>query len=179
MGFFEEMFDPRFMFDTEHAQRADIHDLQDKVTELTARTNARVPVLERQVSQLLLLCNALVELVERKGVGTREELQVLVQQIDLLDGREDGKQSAEAWRNAPRCTSCNHYINPQREACIYCGQPIPRAQGGGHGPYRGGPLGPSAPAPRTATCAKCGSSVPQSETFFTEEGQLWCSSCYR
>src|SRR5262249_18933904 len=101
----------------------------------------------------------------------------LVQQIDLLDGREDGFQSTEVWKNAPRCTSCNYAVNPAREECIYCGQPITRAEVATGGPYRGGP--PAAAArERTATCAKCANVVPQSETFFTDDGELHCSSCH-
>lgn len=177
MGFFEDMFDPELMFYPEHKQRADIRELKGQMVELAGVADRRIPALERQISGLMLLCNALVEVIERKGIATREELEVLVQQIDLLDGREDGVQSVAAWRNAPRCTSCNHYVNPQREACVYCGQPLSRGQGSGHGPYRGGP-GADAPAPRTAVCAQCSATVPQSDTYFTEEGRLLCSACY-
>ena len=99
---------------------------------------------------------------------------MLVQQIDLLARRENGVQSRETWSNAPRYEGCNHYINTTRDACIYCGRSITAMAS--DGPYRGGP-GHKSKKERTATCAACKQQVPQSDTFFTDEGALHCSSC--
>ena len=131
-----------------------------------------------RVNQLQLLCNALVKVLEIKNVASAEELEILVQQIDLLDGVQDGIQSAEAWSNAPRCPHCDHYVNPARASCIYCGRGI-QTRESEDGRYRGSSASDSTPATRTATCQKCMSVVAQSETLFTDDGELWCLSCSR
>jgi len=174
MGFFEDMFDPDFMFDSEYEQRRDLRALRETVA--NDRTPQQVAALSARVDQLQLLCNALVSIIEHKGLATREELEVLVQQIDLLDGVEDGKMR-QTWQDAPRCRGCNHYVNPRREVCIYCGLSIPRGEAEAQGPYRGGPAGPS--PQRLATCARCDGRVPQTDTYFTETGELVCTSCHQ
>jgi hypothetical protein len=174
MGFFEDMFHPDFMFDTEYKQRRDLEALRQAVA--NDPTPAQVAALRAQVEQLRLLTSALSEMLIRKGVASREELEVLVQQIDLLDGAEDGAIGAVR-RSAPRCRSCDHFVNPRRDACIYCGTPIPRSEVSGGSPYRGGRR-EAPPRQRMATCGACGTRVPQTETYFTETGALVCTSCH-
>jgi hypothetical protein len=177
MGFIEEMFDPDFLFDNERKQRADIQSLTHAVASTASPHELRA--LQVRVNQLQLLCNALTKMLEMKGIVTETELAVLVQQTDLLDGREDSRQSEGTWHDAPRCAHCNHFVNPSRHECIYCGRTIQTADTR-NGPYRDGP--PSAEkkvAPRSATCSKCKNVVPQNDTMFTEDGELWCSSCLR
>jgi hypothetical protein len=181
MGFFEDMFDSRFMFDSEHKQRRDIESLAESIASAPTY-DGEIRELRTQVARLQLLCNGLVSLIERKQLATREELEVAVQQIDLYDGREDGVVSPTIWRGAPRCEGCGHCVNPDREACIYCARPVPKDDGSvGGGPYRGGPnrAKPRAFQPRLATCAQCQERVPQQDTFFTDDGHLLCTSCFR
>lgn len=179
MGFLEDMFDPDFMFDSEYKQRRDIQQLRTELASRAETLAPRIHALETRVDQLQLLCNALVSVIETKKLATREELEVLVQQIDLLDGVEDGKIGSE-WRDAPRCAHCNRYVNPSREACLYCGRSLALQGAMVGGPYRGGAPGEvQAAPPRTATCAKCRAVVAQSQTYFTEQGQLVCSDCYQ
>ncbi|MEM9073920.1 MAG: hypothetical protein AAGE52_35840 [Myxococcota bacterium] len=136
----------------------------------------QIVALMRQVESLQLMCSALMKALEVKQVVQPEELEVLMQQIDLLDGVEDGKIRKAAWEQAPRCRHCNHYVNPARDHCVYCGRVLQRAAGG---PYRGGSAPEaSAPPPRMATCGACQTSVPQRETLFTGKGDLVCTGCY-
>lgn len=173
MSFLDDMFDPTYLFDNDRKQRTDIRNLTEAVANSTSPREIRE--LRVQVNQLQLLCNALVKMMEVKGVATTEEFAVLVQQIDLLDGREDGRAGEQTWADAPRCAHCNHFVNPDRDACIYCGRTL-QAAGSAEGPYRGGPAAPKVAA-RLATCAKCQNRVPQNETTFTEEGELHCADC--
>ncbi len=133
--------------------------------------------LQRAVDRLQLVCNAFAQVLEQKGLASREELELLIQQIDLLDGVEDGK-AGQALREAPRCRTCSHFVNPAREECIYCGSPIARSAAAEGSPYRGGPAAAAAPKQeRLVTCSACAARVPQSQTFFTDEGALVCASC--
>lgn len=174
MGIIDDMFDPDFLFDNDRKQRADIRALTAEIA--SSSTPREVKELRVQVNQLQMVCNALAKMLEMKGVATEEELAVLVQQIDLLDGREDGQASDRTMSQAPRCAHCNHFVNPARDACVYCGRAI-HAADSGDGAYRGGAPSAAKVAARLATCAKCSSRVPQNETTFTEDGELWCSAC--
>lgn len=177
MGLFDDLFRSQFLFDTHYKQRRDIESLRYEVA--TRDAAPKIRALEARADQRQLLCNALIEVIERKKLASREELEVLVQQIGLLDGVEDGKQG-ETWRAAPRCAGCNYFVNPRRDACVYCSHASPKGDATLGGPYRDGRAA-SAPAsaPRTARCANCVAVVPQNETFFTERGELWCARCVR
>ncbi len=152
------------LFDSNYRQREDISLLQSEVSTLDKTHEIRE--LRLQIAQLRLLTSALASVIEQKGIATREELALTVQQIDLLDGIEDGIQGSIAVRSAPRCASCSHFVNPNRDHCIYCGaamdNPILSRE-------RTGP-------PSTSKCASCDELTPQSEMFFTERG-LCCARC--
>jgi hypothetical protein len=53
----------------------------------------RVETLEDENARLALMLQALTECCVRKGVVTREELQRMVSEVDLWDGKQDGKLS--------------------------------------------------------------------------------------
>ena len=81
----------------------------------------RVKRLEEQVERLTLSSMALAELLrDRLGVP-QAEIEAKVHEIDLRDGRLDGKLS----RPAPVCPGCQRANSPHRTACLYCGKPLP------------------------------------------------------
>jgi RNA polymerase subunit RPABC4/transcription elongation factor Spt4 len=168
MAIFDDIFESGFLFDSEYRQRRDIQQLQQQV----ARAPATPPQLQGaalRIDQLELLCSALVELLVAKGLTTPAELRVLMQQVDLADGVEDGRQSKHVHDGAPRCASCKRFINPHREACVYCGTPKTKAQ-----------AEPGVPAPKPRAdveCKRCSRLVPEGETYFTGRG-LVCSQCF-
>lgn len=137
----------------------------------------RLSKAERQIDQLVLGCAALARLLEMKGVVPDEALTTMMQQLDLLDGREDGVIGERISETAPRCEGCNHFINPTRTECVYCSRSLTAAAGGA---YRGAPArapaAASAPVARV-TCTSCGKDTPQTETVFSGEGELVCIGC--
>lgn len=182
MGFMEDVFE--HTRGQRHARVRDVerlvaaaHDESSYLQTQLRTAVAHADRLQRSVDRLQLVCNAFAQVLEQKGLASREELELLIQQIDLLDGVEDGK-AGQALREAPRCRTCSHFVNPAREECLYCGSPIARSAPAEGSPYRGGP-GAAAPAKkeRLVTCSACSAQVPQSQTFFTDEGALVCSAC--
>jgi len=118
-----------------------------------------------QVDRLELTVRALCEILVHHGLTTREQIATLMQQIDLLDGREDGMVTDTAHHDAPRCAACERYINPERDRCVYCNTAIP-------------PKPAPAPAqPRVVTCGRCGEQVPEARSNFTARG-LRCDVCF-
>ncbi len=118
-----------------------------------------------QVDRLELTVRALCEILVHHGLTTREQIATLMQQIDLLDGREDGLVTGQVHHDAPRCAACDRYINPERERCVYCNTAIPPEPP------------PQPPPPRVVTCGRCGAAIPEARSNFTARG-LRCDACF-
>lgn len=164
MGYFDDLFESEFLFDSEYKQRKDIDRLQSEIRQAPDPMLVVGPLMDR-VDRLELLCKSLTELIISKGVATREELSVVTQQLDLADGVEDGKISARVRKSAPRCSSCGRFINPRRSSCVYCHAVVEQDA-------------PQVPPPeRAVVCGGCGKQVPESGTFYTASG-LRCDACF-
>lgn len=127
-----------------------------------------VQVVDARCDRLELVCEALLELVVTKEIVSKEELRVLMVQIDLRDGVEDGGlHPKRVDTNAPLCTRCERPVNPQREACVYCGAEVV------HEPQVGVPKR----KPKMVVCGGCQEEVDERETNFTGNG-LRCDRCF-
>lgn len=165
MSIFDDVFDSAFFFDSEYRQRRDIQWLKQQLT--AAPSQAQTQAQAARIDQLELLCAALVELLVAKGVTNPAELRVLMQQVDLADGVEDGRKSVSPREASPRCACCQRFLNPAREACVYCGTPMARAV-----------PPPPAPKPRPMVeCVACRRVVTEGDSYFTGRG-LMCSTCF-
>lgn len=165
--------------DYDHGARRQLKELQLEVAfaadgRTVANLAQRLSQAERQIDQLVLGCAALAKLLEMKGVVPDEALTTMMQQLDLLDGREDGTMGGHISETAPRCEGCNHFINPKRTECIYCSRSLTATDPDG-GAYRGGPGSP-APVPHVS-CSACAKSTPQTDTVFNGDGELVCRFC--
>jgi hypothetical protein len=79
---------------------------------------ARVLNLEAKVSKLTLVNHALFELIaERTGI-TEADLIDRVNEIDLRDGRMDGRPSPET---PLTCEQCGRSYSRRHNHCFYCG----------------------------------------------------------
>jgi hypothetical protein len=80
----------------------------------------QVTQLERRVDRLTLACQALYELLCESGACAESRLVDKMQEIDLRDGRADGKIS----RTPVTCPRCSRLSNSKRLVCVYCGSPL-------------------------------------------------------
>ncbi len=160
MSVWDNIFDPHRTY--RHSR--EIEELQMQVNHAPDHTRA-LQAMQARLNQVELLNRSLIELLTAKGVLTEQELSVMMQQVDLLDGVEDGKISAQVHANAPRCGACGRYANPKRQQCVYCGEQlrIKAAQ--------------KARPVRMVTCAQCRSDVPEQSTYYAEQGVL-CEGCF-
>lgn len=73
--------------------------------------------LRAQVDRLQMICEAMWSIIkDRLGAG-EEELLRLIEEIDLRDGRRDG-------RAAPKpvnCAMCGRAVSVRTMVCLYCG----------------------------------------------------------
>ncbi len=80
----------------------------------------RLRALERDHERLKLLTMALWEVLSERLNIDEQELRRRVMDLDLLDGREDGRLRL---REPPRkCTACGRPMLRSAAACPYCGE---------------------------------------------------------
>jgi hypothetical protein len=116
-------------------QQAQIQNLKGKVAgndaELTAATN-EARTLGRdanlRLEHLVLLTEAMWELLsERVGITT-DELAAKVRQVDARDGRVDGVRGLPPGATLLHCSSCQAAIPPGATKCQFCGAAVPEAK---------------------------------------------------
>lgn len=85
-------------------------------------TDARIKTdeLEARCERALLVCEALWTIMRDKLGVSEEELVNRVNEIDLSDGKLDGKVR----RAAVQCNKCGKNVARRFQKCIYCGTPI-------------------------------------------------------
>jgi hypothetical protein len=72
--------------------------------------------VENRVDRLSLAARAMWELVKERTGLTEDDLLRKVEEIDLSDGRLDGKV-----RKAVECAACGKRIADSHSRCLYCG----------------------------------------------------------
>jgi hypothetical protein len=81
------------------------------------RATSRVADLEDRLDKMVLLNLALWSLLEEKIGLTEEELTARVTEIDLLDGKLDGKLAS----SPVNCDDCGKVLHKRHRRCMYCG----------------------------------------------------------
>jgi hypothetical protein len=79
--------------------------------------------LERRVNRLSLLCQSMWELLRERAEFTDDQLATKVLEVDLRDGRTDGRMSTQI----SNCPSCGRKTNSRRSTCVICGAELPKA----------------------------------------------------
>ncbi|MCE5325340.1 MAG: hypothetical protein LLG01_02890 [Planctomycetaceae bacterium] len=73
--------------------------------------------LEDRLDRLTLICMAMWSLLSEKTTLTPADLAQRVKEIDLADGKEDGRLT----RTIKTCHKCNRVMSPRHSKCLYCG----------------------------------------------------------
>lgn len=88
-----------------------------KSRERSTRDQRDYDHLEDRVDKLLLVCSALWELLRDRTELTEDDLLAKVEEVDLRDGRADGKIS----KTVKKCPKCGRTMSPRHKQCLYCG----------------------------------------------------------
>ena len=75
--------------------------------------------IQFDVEKLFMITEALWSILKDKHGYTDEHLVQMIQDIDLRDGRIDGKVAKSAER--PTCPECGRTIVRKQTRCLYCG----------------------------------------------------------
>ena len=89
------------------------------VGDATIQTN-RIEDLNERIDSMALILRAMWSLMEENGVTT-EQLIEKMEELDRLDGHEDG---AMARRTPIDCPSCDSKVAPGLKSCQFCGAPL-------------------------------------------------------
>ena len=80
-----------------------------------------VAALEQQVERLYLITEALWTFLRDKLGYSDEDLESMVKQIDLRDGKLDGKVAPPPPKP---CPMCQRALSRTKSFCIFCGEPV-------------------------------------------------------
>jgi len=106
-------------------QQSQIHDAQSSAADAFRRADQVRRDVDRSqatIDALALSCAAMWELLSEKLGVTDQELMAKIEEIDLRDGKLNGKMANVTLE----CPDCGRSNNSKRVRCIYCGTPLAR-----------------------------------------------------
>jgi hypothetical protein len=73
--------------------------------------------LRAQIERLQMICEGMWSILKERVGATEQQLLDLIEEIDLRDGKLDGRSS-----KAPvKCARCQRVVSVRTNACLYCG----------------------------------------------------------
>jgi len=101
--------------------------LQTDADAIAASGEARQAVtatelMRHDVDRLLMITEALWTLMKKEHGYSDEDLSKLITEIDMRDGRLDGKSAQPS--TTTTCPNCGKINTNKRPFCIYCGKPL-------------------------------------------------------
>ena len=78
--------------------------------------------MRQDIEKLFLIVEALWGIIKQTTNLTDEDFKELIRQIDLEDGKPDGRNSSNA--EIRKCTNCGRTILRGQTKCAYCGEEI-------------------------------------------------------
>ena len=90
---------------------------------IAREAKTEIEYLRQDIDRLLMITEALWTLLKKEHGYADDVLSGLVREIDLRDGRLDGKSATVA--PPASCPACGKINSSRRSVCIYCGQPLP------------------------------------------------------
>ncbi len=92
-----------------------------RATDKADRARDELRDVQEQLDRLTLACAALWSLLKQHG-HAEEELIARMQDLDLRDGKPDGRLTP----GPLTCAGCQRKAASHRETCLYCGATLPR-----------------------------------------------------
>jgi len=116
------MFDALFMgvAAREQALKREADRNADQAAATASEARSKVERMQMDVEKLLMITEALWIMLRDEHGYTDEQLIEKVQEIDLRDGRLDGKVAKQG---PTKCPQCGRAIAARRPMCMFCGAP--------------------------------------------------------
>ena len=98
-------------------------DLSSSAQKKRRKDDGDLKQLEATVAKVLMINEALWEIIRDKHGLTDDDLHKKLHEVDMRDGLADGKNQ----RKATKCPQCGHMVSSRHPACLYCGQVMEEA----------------------------------------------------
>ena len=86
------------------------------------RAEDQLVCMQTDIERLLLITEGLWNIVKEEHGYDDEDLVRRVLQVDMKDGKIDGKVAAQ---KPGDCPHCDRPLSQDRRFCLYCGEPTP------------------------------------------------------
>ncbi len=83
----------------------------------------RIEQMQADIERLLMITQALWEIIRENELVDDEDLMRRIQDIDMRDGALDGRVAKTA---NPQCPHCSRVLIGRHPFCLYCGQAVLR-----------------------------------------------------
>ena len=83
---------------------------------------SEIAALRQEMDRTTLIVQALWELLKKKHGATEDEMVDLIQAVDMMDGKIDGKPS----RIPQNCPECTRPVSIATNTCFFCGTVVER-----------------------------------------------------
>jgi len=93
----------------------------ERAADKTAQVQSHIQDLERRLDRLTLASQAMWELLRSMGHITDSHLMAKMEEVDLRDGRQDGKITPVV----KVCPKCHRNSHSRRLHCVYCETALP------------------------------------------------------
>jgi hypothetical protein len=107
----------------DHARRTEGELAGQRAARVADDTRSRLEAMQVDIDRLLMISEALWTILKEQHGYTEEDLLKRISEIDLRDGRLDGKVERQGPVQCPRCGRNN---KSNRPACLYCATPLNR-----------------------------------------------------
>jgi hypothetical protein len=87
----------------------------------SAASRGEVDMMKADIEKLLMITEALWQVLKNKHNYTDDDLLGWVQEIDMRDGKLDGRV---ARMGTAYCPQCNRTLMRSKAVCLYCGEPV-------------------------------------------------------
>ena len=88
-----------------------------QAVQVASASKREVAELREQVEHIAMLTQAMWELLSERLNLTDQDLENKALEVDLRDGKADGKMSTHPLR----CPNCGRVSNSRHKKCLYCG----------------------------------------------------------
>ena len=95
----------------------------ERATVVAEQARTQVEQMQVDINRLMLCTQALWEMLKEEHGYTEDQLVKRITEIDMRDGKLDGKVAAQGPVACPKCGRAN---TRKRVACLYCGTLLPQ-----------------------------------------------------
>jgi hypothetical protein len=85
-----------------------------------ATTQSSIDELKSRIDRLSMICCAMWTVIQSQAGVSDEDLISIMRELDLSDGREDGRANIE---QVGSCSQCMRPVATRHLKCLYCGAP--------------------------------------------------------